>query len=193
METESKSFTSEEVNKIVEERLSRDRKNRQSLSELKDVLLKLKESGLIEGNSLSELAENLAKSVQPTVKEAEKSDDEISVRKFSAEIEELKRAYPELDTDALISNEDFRAFYQGMVKKNPDMTILGAYEAFIKAESIADMKQSAAMKSTPAQHSAPSGAEKLLTARQRSIAANAGMSYKEYAELLSDIPQKKMR
>lgn len=203
MQTENKkSFTSDEVNKIVEERLARERKQNENLSEIKAMLLSLKESGKLSGNSISELAKELLGILGEADSEGEAEapeqvEDEAMTDtevKFEGEIAKLCEVYPELDVNALISDEKFGDFYAAFTAEKQNADLLTVYEAYEKAKSIdGSIKAASKMKRTPSVHGARSGAENLLTPRQREIANHAGMSYKEYAELLSEIPAKKIR
>ncbi len=212
---EEKSFTADEVNKIVEERLSRERKQGSSLAAVKELLKSLKAEGILKGESISELASELMALVSertaeasakapeegtapegsenaPEVKEGEGEDP--AVAKFEREQAELKKAYPELDIKALFNDKVFCDFYKSYVAEFGDATLLEVYGAFLKAKSIEEsLTLSSKLKRTPSSQRASESIESSLTPTQRAIASKAGMSYKEYAKLLEEIPKRNIK
>ena len=209
---EEKSFTAEEVNKIVEERLSRERKQSGSLSALKELLKGLKAEGKLKGESLSELASELmailgekaesdVSKAPETEGEAPVAESEASeiegdpiVEKFEREQAELKEAFPELDITALLNNDAFCDFYKAYVKEFADATLLEVYGGFMKAKSAEEnVRLSTSLKRTPSSQRAADNTEASLTPTQRAIASKAGMSYREYAKLLEEIPKRKIK
>ena len=209
---EEKSFTAEEVNKIVEERLSRERKQSGSLSALKELLKGLKAEGKLKGESLSELASELmailgekaesdVSKAPETEGEAPVAESEASeiegdpiVEKFEREQAELKEAFPELDITALLNNDAFCDFYKAYVKEFADATLLEVYGGFMKAKSAEEnLRLSTSLKRTPSSQRAADNTEASLTPTQRAIASKAGMSYREYAKLLEEIPKRKIK
>ncbi len=213
MAENEKSFTAEEVNKIVAERLSRQKKNDDALEELKAILLELKKDGKLGSGSVAELAKELIGMAQKNDDEekqaaeheedssentaqddSEKAKQLAAEEKFANEIAELSEAHPELDVSSLINDEEFGKFYAALAGDIPELNLLTAYEAFSEAKAIEKrMKTASSMKRTPVMQSAGRDFSQNLTERQRNIAKHAGMSYKEYAELLSEIPKRKLR
>ena len=216
---EEKNFTAEEVNKIVEERLSRERKQSGSLSALKELLKGLKAEGKLKGESLSELASELmailgekaesdvskapetegeapvAEGKSPVAEsEASEIEGDPIVEKFEREQAELKEAFPELDITALLNNDAFCDFYKAYVKEFADATLLEVYGGFMKAKSAEEnLRLSTSLKRTPSSQRAADNTEASLTPTQRAIASKAGMSYREYAKLLEEIPKRKIK
>ncbi len=205
---EEKSFTAEEVNKIVEERLSRERRQNGSLSALKEFLKDLKAQGILKGESTSELASELmaiveektaiAASEEETVEPEAESEDALSkdpvVEKFENEQKALAEVYPELDITALLNDEAFCAFYKAYVKEFSNATLLEVYSGFLKAKAAEEnLRLSSRLKRTPSSQRAAESSEGALTPTQRAIASKAGMSYREYAKLLEDIPKRRIK
>ena len=218
---ETKTFTAEEVNKIIEDRLSRERKQNSSLSELKEFLKLLKEEGKLKGNSIAELVNEFmalatAKEVQeetvpevstePAIPEeiiSEETTTEVTspkerqenpyLVKFENEAAELCANFPELNLNELISDEAFVSFYEDYSSKKETATLLEVYLAFEKAKEIErKLRLMTQLKRTPSSMSATDSEGAGLTPIQRAIANKSGMSYKEYAKLLAEIPKRKL-
>lgn len=230
MNNETRKFTAEEVNRIVEQRIARERKNNENYAKIKQIVKALREMGITEAESPEKLAQELkalfdAQSGENAVlteqsaevpkdeteaaepketKEAKEAneiaapedagktkDDEIQSR-MTAELYELSEKYPSLDVSELFADTDFIKLYGELSAENPRISLVGAYEAFLLAKKLErEHKIRNDMKTTPSGSSSVS--ELLLTPNQRQIAKHAGMSYKEYAKLLSEIPSKKIR
>lgn len=201
---EERSFTADEVNKIVEERLSRERKQSTSLSALKELLKELKAAGVLCGESLSELASELIAKIKESTAEPVRGDEETEesagiendplVEKFENEQKELLKAYPELNVTDLLKDDAFCDFYKAYVKEFPDATLTEVYGGFLKAKSAEEnLRLSSKLKRTPSSHRAADSSESSLTPTQRAIASKAGMSYKEYAKLLEEIPKRNIK
>lgn len=210
---EEKSFTAEEVNKIVEERLSRERRQNSSLSALKEFLKDLKSQGILKGESTSELASELMAIVEektaisepadisednetstPEVESVKPVGEDPLIEKFENEQKALAEVYPDLDITALLKDDAFCAFYKAYVKEFPDATLLEVYGGFLKAKAAEEnLRLSSKLKRTPSSQRASENFEGALTPTQRAIASKAGMSYREYAKLLEEIPKRKIK
>ncbi len=206
---EEKSFTAEEVNKIVEERLSRERRQNSSLSALKEFLKDLKAQGILKGESTSELASELMAIVEEktaavtpekeTDAPVESENDGASakdpvVEKFENEQRALAEVYPDLDITALLKDDAFCNFYKAYVKEFSDATLLEVYGGFLKAKAAEEnLRLSSKLKRTPSSQRASENFEGALTPTQRAIASKAGMSYREYAKLLEEIPKRNLK
>ncbi len=211
---EEKSFSAEEVNKIVEERLSRERRQNTSLYAIKELLKDLKVQGILKGESTSELAGELMAIIEEKTSQSTPENKEIAnentpdavtedtaavesdpiIEKFENEERELAKAYPNLDIAALLGDEDFCNFYKAYVKEFSDATLLEVYGGFLKAKSIEEnLRLSSHLKRTASSYKAADSSESSLTPTQRAIASKAGMSYREYAKLLEEIPKRKIK
>lgn len=208
---EEKSFTADEVNKIVEERLSRERRQNGSLNTVKELLKELKAQGILKGESTSELASELIKIVEEKAvenkseKEARESEEEIQenqdaltedplVEKFENEQAELIKAFPQLNVTVLLKDDAFCDFYKAYVSEFSDATLLEVYGGFLKAKAAEEnLRLSSRLKRTPSSQRAAESFEGSLTPTQRAIASKAGMSYREYAKLLEDIPKRRIK
>lgn len=206
---EEKSFTADEVNKIVEERLSRERKQNSSLSAIKELLKSLKAEGKLKGESLAELASELVAIVEEKtekrapeesadVPEAETKESDVQedpvVKKFENEQKQLQAAYPNLDITALLKDDVFCDFYKAYLKEFGDATLLEVYGGFLKAKDVEEsLNLSSRLKRTPSSQKAAGVSENTLTPTQRAIASKAGMSYREYAKLLEEIPKRNLK
>ena len=163
-----RSFTRDEVNKIVEERLRRQRIKDEALLELKTALFDMKDRGVLDGQSVPELAkclmDKLSDIKSPLVQEPANEE--------TVQAEVIPEA-PMASRDAVLDeNELFAAFLEAKEKYEREKRAL------------------LSMKHTPVCQSTAGVAETLLTPRQRSIARNGGISYKEYARLLEQIPKR---
>ena len=115
---EEKSFTADEVNKIVEERLSRERKQGSSLAAVKELLKSLKAEGILKGESISELASELMALVSERTAEASaKAPEEVT----------MIRIHDTLAMDTIWVSENLLE----QVKKIPGMEILSEAEALV--------------------------------------------------------------
>lgn len=206
---EEKSFTADEVNKIVEERLSRERKQNSSLSAIKELLKSLKAEGKLKGESLAELASELVAIVEEKTEKSapeeitaspdaesasENTEEDPVIEKFESEQKELQAAYPSLDITALLKDEVFCDFYKAYLKEFGDATLLEVYGGFLKAKDIEErLNLSSRLKRTPSSQKAAEAFESALTPTQRAIASKAGMSYREYAKLLEEIPKRNLK
>lgn len=121
---------------------------------------------------------------QKEAEEQKKANDEA----WNKQVNEFKEVHPEVDLDALADDKKFAKFVKG---KN--MPLLELYEDFMDftGESDAEIAARIAIKkerSTGSGKEASSeGSTHGLTLRQQQLAKSNGMTYKEYADYLSNI------
>ena len=140
-------FTQEEVNRIVEQRLRRERDRRND--------------------------------------PARRSDH------FRHQVEELLKAHPEVDLDALAADKSFTAFVSGRQgslteRFNDYRTMLSHLQGDAAAEARYRFAERA-LKSTANGSSSSLSRDYGLTQRQKSLARENGMTYREYAELFKEV------
>ena len=248
-ENTEKLYTHEELENIVEQRLSRERKNRESLAKIRSVLniLRTKEpfktlsnadiaEKLCELANEAETAENAAMQIAVPIPDdadctadiqlkdrdaaaeqyAENGDeayvqpmqthqlpdentqveDPEKLRKMR-EISEFLAAYSEQTLAAALKDAAFMAFCKG--KNGSILELYENYRGFLEAlehspEARSFRAARAYLASTAFSGNASSAVDygSMLTETQRDIANRAGMSYRRYAELLAQIPSKKL-
>lgn len=225
-----KTFTQDDVDRIVGERLAREKSKYSDYEDIKAITEELREFGYegtpqeiraaireqkeqikkqaeleelkkqaeIEGTSpellkeikdLKEELANLKKSDQEKKQqeEAKKKQQEESIK----QIDEFNEKYPDVDVEKLAQNSKFKKFFE---KSNPKLTLLEVYEDFvdlvggIESETMAKIQSNVARTTTSGKAKQDSeGGGHGLTERQKALAKQAGMSYKDYADLLKDI------
>ena len=238
-----KSFTQAQLENLISERLKRERKNNESLNEVKVLLSKLSDDGVLESKSYSDLAKELCERLNSDTQEAAKqaceseensvgntslplSDAEISDEKdeevlaenqtqdqkgteqktseeqeqkdedMMLEILHFKKNFPDTDINSLFENKAFLAFSKG--RRQNLCSLYGDYISFMSA-LYGDGKKSERKDDSETFSTSFSARSKsygndysgILSKRQMEIAKSEGMSYREYAELLSSIPSKK--
>ncbi len=119
----------------------------------------------------------------------------------AGELSALMERYPELDVAELLSNEDFVRYcrryggalpemYEGYKRLIDSLGALSAPQKYEKEDNtIAQARRvlsSTSFSGSSASPSADAGFE--LTPLQRDIARRAGLSYREYSEMLRDVP-----
>lgn len=249
---EDKLYTRGELEKIVEQRLLRERRNNESFAQIREIIKNLRETGLFENLSNAAVAEKLAFLLQeqenskinaqkqmsteaaiPDAAEAcahscmgadvgvaaensERESDgahelfegkngicgpaengsEAENMNIIGELRSFIELYGEERLKSLMSDRAFRAFCVG--KRGGICGLYESYTDFLSAlGQSAEAKRYRAAQSVLASTGFSGGAStaadygSLLTDNQRRIAAAAGMSYRQYAELLSQIPSKK--
>lgn len=238
-----KSFTQAQLENLISERLKRERKNNESLSEVKVLLSKLSDDGVLESKSYSDMAKELCARLNSGSNEDAKSDfqpEENSVgntslplsdadisdekdeevlaenqtqdqkgteQKTSEEQEQkdedmmleilhFKKNFPDTDINSLFENKAFLAFSKG--RRQNLCSLYGDYISFMSA-LYGDGQKSERREDSESFSTSFSARSKsygndysgILSKRQMEIAKSEGMSYREYAELLSNIPSKK--
>ncbi len=256
-----KTFTQSEVEKLINERIKRERKVNQSLLPVRQLLRKMADEGVVEGESYSEIARLLVSKLQKidggVSKEAdggqgacgidspsemqeneqeegkedaceqenlsqarddaqkggegtEVSESDVKEKKTStqqvsmtfSDIMSLKEKYPDADMNLLFDGGRFERFARG--KSSSLEEIYDDYCAFLSEfsptsaatygreneEAYARAYGDVQLASTAfSSHSGTSPVSDGLTKQQMEIAKSAGLSYREYAELLSSIPK----
>lgn len=245
-ENTQKLYTHEELENIVEQRLCRERKNRESLAKIRSVLNTLRTKEPFKTLSNAEIAQKLceladgadfaentevsrdiisvpdgdtAEYIQlkephaqaeeyvqngdeayiesvTTEQLPEKTEDPEKMRKLH-EISEFLTAYSEQTLAAALKDAAFGAFCAG--KNGSILELYNDYRRFLDAlENTHEARNfraaRACLASTAFSGNASSAVDygSMLTENQRDIANRAGMSYRRYAELLAQIPSKKL-
>lgn len=238
-----KSFTQAQLENLISERLKRERKNNESLNEVKVLLSKLSDDGVLESKSYSDLAKELCERLNSDTQEAAKqaceseensvgntslplSDAEISDEKdeeilaenqtqdekvmqndtlekqeqkdedMMSEIFDFKKNFPDTDINSLFENKVFLAFSKG--RHQNLCSLYGDYISFMSAlygdgqkSERKDDSETFSTSFSARSKSYGNDYSGILSKRQMEIAKSEGMSYREYAELLSSIPSKK--
>ena len=140
-------FTQQEVNRIVEQRLRRERDRR--------------------------------------------NDPARRSSRCRCEVEELLQAHPEVDLDALAADKSFTAFVSGrqgsLTERFDDYrTLLSHLQGDAAAEARYRFAERA-LKSTANGSSSSLSRDYGLTPRQKALARENGMTYREYAQLFKEV------
>lgn len=229
-----KLFTREELEKIVEQRLLRERKNTESLTKIRDTLLLLRKKEAFKNLSNASLADKLeelekgvpdaeekptgsvmadsktppelsdaasahdgnnADMAEPVFREKETFYDDGERRKM--ELAEFLARYGETKLEQALADTSFRLFSRG--KRGDILSLYEDYLGFLDGlASSPEAKRYRAAQRELASTGFSGGAScaadygSMLSDNQRRIAKAAGMSYRQYAELLSQIPSKKL-
>lgn len=255
--TDEKTFTQSEVEKLINERIKRERKVNSSLLPIKQLLRKMAADGVVEGESYSEMAEQFLGKLKESLSgvsdkasgtdkacgeplahdgafekdegacqnenavkaqeekegiestkentNVEKQEDTVTqqVQLSFSDIASLKQKYPDADINLLFDGGKFESFARG--KSCSLKEIYDDYCAFLSLFSVPS--NSASLGNEASAHnerayvnselastafSSMSGTSPVcdgLTKQQMEIARSAGLSYREYAELLSSIPK----
>ena len=226
-----KLFTHAELENIVEQRLSRERKNNESLIKIRDILSILRQKEAFKklsnaslADKLEELekgicdAENTSADVPTDQKVHPDTNDEKSTRGGNAdaeepgigvneafydegerrirELSEFLTIYGEEKLEEVLSDSAFRFFSRG--KRGDLLSLYEDYLGFIEGlSSSPGVKRYRAAQRELASTGFSGGAScvtdygSVLSENQRRIAKAAGMSFRQYAELISQIPSKK--
>ncbi|MBR2021211.1 MAG: hypothetical protein IJ939_02130 [Clostridia bacterium] len=239
-------FTQSELEEIISERLSRERKKNESLLSVKTLLKGAAEKGLLKGNSYAEMAKELVERLKgsPTAEaedkteevpegaktggNAETSHDDGQEYSADADAEEekdageaggsndgdentandenegfmsllcdIKSKYPKGDVEKLFSGDLFERFAKG--RSGSMREIVDDFFSFvsslgIKEDTAGNTDGYSSFASTAFSSNAGTiGTGANLTKQQMEIAKSAGMSYREYANLLESVPKRAAR
>lgn len=225
---EEKLFTKGELETIVEQRLSRERRNGEAFSKIKELMALLRQKEAFKKISNASLAQMIEDFVQseaepPEVFEPEqqaipdalivKEDDngeitqEMTAETAYGQQEENTLSQSKIPAFLLKYGEDkflqimrdpaFRAFCEG--KSGDILSLYESYSEFLKAlcqspEAKRHREAQRMLASTGFSNRASAAVDygSLLTENQKMIAKAAGMSYRQYSELISQIPTKKL-
>ncbi|KJS85073.1 MAG: hypothetical protein JM58_09490 [Peptococcaceae bacterium BICA1-8] len=182
--------TPQEVRQAIKEQ----REQMQKQTELDELQTQAK----IEGTSpellkkISDLETKLSKFEE---KETEKTKQEEAKKKeleqMDTQIEEFNEKHADIDLEKLSIDPKFKRFYE---KSNPKLTLVEVYEEFVdliggvESETMAKIRSNIERSTSSGKAKNDSaGATHGLTQRQQALAKNAGMSFKDYSDLLKDI------
>lgn len=204
-----KLFTSKQVERIIGERLAREKRNSASLAEVRDMMMNLVTAGVIHSRNIPDMAaeveELLTSAARGNVGEnADKTDTDVTPTtedtveetpedsSVDSELEEFTRVFPRVDLRSLLENEDFLDYADGK-----SGSLVSLYAAFLterderilaeEQDRSNSLRRSLASTGFSSGKSAGEDYSSLLTPTQMRIAKSAGMTYKEYADYLSQI------
>lgn len=225
--SEEKLYTQKELEKIVEQRLIRERKNAESFRDVREVIAELRKRGDIKESSNTQIATSLARLLHKSEEAHENSEDkektespdtvpdsdkDAAFPKFSEAAqkdspEKSKSANEFLDfiekfgekhLKGVMNDSAFANFASG--KTGSLTSLYASYLDFLSALSESDDARKyraaeASLASTGFSKRASGDVDygSLLTESQKRLAKGAGMSYRQYSELLSQIPTKKLK
>lgn len=114
-----KLFTAKQVERIVGERLARERRNGTALGKVRDLIMGLAEKGVLTSRNIPDMAAELERMLAPsgvgTAEDTEKANtdevgdapEESTGGTVEDEIEEFASIFPNVDVRALLSDEEF--------------------------------------------------------------------------------------
>ncbi len=226
---EEKLFTKGELETIVEQRLSRERRNGEAFSKIKELMALLRQKEAFKKISNASLAQIIEDFVQseaelPEVFDAERQQatpdalpakeenngeitQEMAAETAYGQEEENTLSQSKIPAFLLKYGEEkflqimrdpaFRAFCEG--KSGDILSLYESYAEFLKAlcqspEVKRHREAQRLLASTGFSNRASAAVDygSLLTENQKMIAKAAGMSYRQYSELISQIPTKKL-
>lgn len=220
-----KLFTKEELETIVEQRLSRERKNNESLMRIRELFAVLRKKDAFKKLSNAALAQKILELAEPKevvtddnnekpdsvlpedspdknahiadTQNGEKEAFDHMVEKRKDELLRFLQKYDEQKLESALGDSSFRSFSRG--RRGDLLTLYEDYLGFLSelSESPEAKRYRAAQRqlcSTGFSEGASCAADygSMLSENQRRIAKAAGMSFKQYAQLLSQIPSKKL-
>lgn len=199
-----KLFTAKQVERIVGERLARERRNGTALGKVRDLIMGLAEKGVLTSRNIPDMAAELERMLAPsgvgTAEDTEKANtdevgdtpEESTGGTVGDEIEEFASIFPNVDVRALLSDEEFLDYAEARSGR-----LAALYAGFLTEREERNRRderdRSNALRRGLAStgfSSGKSGAEdytSILTPSQIAIARNSGMSLKEYADYLSQV------
>lgn len=212
-QAEEKLFTQSELENLISERLKRERKTQSALLPVKELLGVLCDNGVIKSSSYPEMAtelcghlatllsgtkeENTSVGTQslPQEKEVESAQKESALLAFTpSDIATIYEKYPSSDIAATLCSPEFLKFTQ-----NRQGSFDEIYSDFLSLKNLFNERaqnDSNSLHSSLASTSFSADSKSSfstghtnLTARQMQMAKNAGLSYREYSDLLNSIPK----
>lgn len=220
-EKKERLFTQKELEEKISERLSRERKNNESLLSVKQLLKNFSDKGLLSSRSYTEMAKELIGKLSenknsgtdiggektaftPVAAETDghdnatenggKKDEQENVdESFASVLSRIKEKYPEGTVEKLLSGNEFLYFAKGRSGRMDE--VFDDYYNFLNCRGGAEERELPGELYSTA-FSSYSGADTVrtsLTKQQMEIAKGAGMSYREYSELLESIPKRGQR
>ena len=223
-EKEEKLFTQSQLEKMISERLQRERKQNEALKSVKQVLRTAKEKGFLESESYADLAKELITKLKNPIGTADevkkeksfiasentsfvaeedgndydknigKTTDEKESGDFFEVLERIKSKYPEEEVRKVFSGDSFYRFAKGKSGRTED--IFDEYFDFmsnISGQASKDEGSDDFVATAFSDHSGVMGMSVNLSKTQMEMAKSAGMSYREYKELIESIPKRGAR
>lgn len=232
--TGEKTFTQSELDRIVKDRLVREREKYTGYDDLKAVVEELNQFGYAGSakevreaikaqkeayqqseeletlqqqaeedgitpalakkmKALEDKLEKSTKVIEDLIGERESKQKEVETKKkaddeWNAQVKDFTDGYPDIDLDELAKNQKFMKFARG--KSLPLVELYTDFVEFIgeaEAETIAKVKSKNERSTSSGKSASSDGGSYGLSERQKTLAKNNGMQYKEYAELLKHV------
>jgi hypothetical protein len=211
-----------EVDRIVQERLSRERKKHEPFSqfverqakkhgldpeaylrevERQEALASVKDEADTKGvdpETLLELKRTKERLAELERKEADERAREAATKtqqaEFAKQVADFNATYPSVDVAKLAENADFMEFVKDL---NPNLTLIKMYERYVRFNEAEKLAKKAttdanASRSTSSGRDTNSGGVDYgLTANQKQLAKENGMTEAEYAELHKQYKRRK--
>lgn len=119
-------------------------------------------------------------------------NDECERESFCQTLSKIKSKYPEKTVEKMLSGNMFECFARGK-KGSPEEIFDDYYEFYTAMSQEPSEKESADFASTAFSSHSGTVSGTNLTKQQMEIAKSAGMSYREYSDLLESIPKRGQR
>lgn len=219
--TEEKMFTQSQLDKFVSERIARERRNNEGLMSVKQLLKVIASKGIVKQGSYADMAKQLVDKITSSSTENEKTSGpearetaEISAaadadKNIYAEninggkneekqegfveiLSKIKAKYPEETVEKMLSGNMFEHFARGK-SGSPEEIFDDYYEFFTAMSGDTSKNQAPELASTAFSCHSGTICGTNLTKQQMEIAKSAGMSYREYSDLLESIPKRGQR
>ena len=142
---EEKTFTQTELEKLISERLKRERKNIAAFSEIRDIIDGLRENGVIKSASYADAAKELGMRLQNTQKntyETEETDSGNEKEALSAaapDFEEEESAKTEKDEGILNAEEEKETDFNAEFEKMTASELLSLAKSYENGEMLKDI------------------------------------------------------
>lgn len=204
--SKGRTFTEKQVEGIIGERLARERRGNAALSKIRDMIMMLAQKGVLKSRSIPEMGEELEELIScidiTGMKEERDTDapgndktEENKEHDRKAEILNFIKLFPRVNLDELLSDDEFIRFIE-----QRDGTLSSLYAEYIgmigeklneeKAKQKRNLRSGLSSTGFSTRSSGAEDYSSLLTPTQIRIAKNAGMSCREYADYLSQLPSK---
>lgn len=133
--------------------------------------------------------EALEKPIQAKAQEEEAQ--KAAAEAWNAQVKEFEETYPDIDMTSLADDEDFMDFLRASAPNQSMAKVWGRYSKLVgkaKAEATAKIKSNVDRSTSSGRSkSDPNGGTYGLSSTQQELAKKAGMSLKEYSDMMKDI------
>lgn len=219
---EIKMFSQEKLEEIIRERLQRERKQNESLADVKNLLKEFSKAGILKSASYSEMSKELAEILKnqnmqqntdfvqnDTSFVAEKDGDTVgntagqndgnekseAKQGFFEVLSNIREKYPDSMVEKMLAGNLFEKFAKGREGKIEDVFddfygFMSMIDAKKNSQNIDEKENSNFASTSFSSYSGLPDAGTNLTKQQMEIAKSAGMSYREYQNLLESVPKR---